>query len=364
MLKPVGLNRINSILFFIILISIILYFGRELFVLITFSGFLAMLMTPVSNMIENHKVSRIFSTIFSVLIIIAVISAVIFILSAQITNISEDFPQIKTKFEELIKNVQSWIGDQLGISTGQVKEKISTAMSGEGSGSFVAGIVMGTFTFAGSFILVIVFTFLFLFQREKYENFIVMLFKAENRKEAKETIGRISKVAQHYLAGRIVSIFILAVLYAIGFSIIGLKNGLILAAIAAIVSFVPYIGPLIGGLVPFLMAIIGGSINQALWVAAILTFAQFFDNYFIEPYIVGGSVNISPFFTIFILIVGGVVWGIAGVILFLPLLGVIKIIFENVEGLKPYAYLIGDQRESSSPEKIWIKFKKYFSGKK
>ena len=364
MLKSTGLDRVNSILFFMILIGSILYFGRELFVLLIFSGFLAMLMTPVSNMMENHKFSRIFSTIFSILIIIAVISVVLLILSAQIANISEDFPQIKSKFEGIFKNVQSWIGDQLGISSGQVKEKVSDAMTGKESGGFFAGIVMGTFTFTGSFILVLVFTFLFLFQREKYENFIVMLHKTEKRKEAKETIGRISKVAQSYLTGRIISIFILAVLYAIGFSIIGLKNGLILAAIAAIVSFVPYIGPLIGGLIPFIMALIGGSGNQAIWVLAILTFAQFFDNYFIEPYIVGGSVNISPFFTIFILIVGGAIWGIAGVILFLPLLGVTKIIFENIEGLKPYAYLIGDQKESSSSDKIWLKIKGFFSGKK
>jgi predicted PurR-regulated permease PerM len=84
------------------------------------------------------------------------------------------------------------------------------------------------------------------------------------------------------------------------------------------------------------------------------------DHYFIEPYVVGGSVSISPFFTIFVLILGGLIWGIAGIILFLPLSGILKIIFENVQGLQPYASLIGDQSDSSKHQNIWSKYKGRF----
>ena len=191
-----------------------------------------------------------------------------------------------------------------------------------------------------------------------------MLHREEKKDEARETIAKISKVAQQYLGGRLISIFILAALYVIGFTIIGLKNAALLSVLAAIFTFIPYVGPLIGGLIPFLMAILGGSFNDGLWVLAILGLAQALDNYFIEPYVVGGSVNISPFFAIFILILGGVVWGIAGVILFLPMLGIFRIIFENVDGLEPYAYLIGDQKDSSAQSNLWSKVKSVFSGKK
>jgi len=134
----------------------------------------------------------------------------------------------------------------------------------------------------------------------------------------------------------------------------------LLSVLAAIVTFIPYIGPALGGFVPFFMAIVSGFYHQAFWVVVIISLAQLFDNYFIEPYVVGGSVNISPFFAIFILIVGGVIWGIAGVILFLPLLGIVKIICENVESLQPYAYLIGDQKEKSAPEEMWNRIRKWF----
>ena len=173
-------------------------------------------------------------------------------------------------------------------------------------------------------------------------------------------IDKISNVAQHYLTGRLVAGLIMGILFLIGFLIIGLKNAVILSVIVAIMTIIPYVGALIGGLVPFFISIIDGSFNQSIWVIIIILVVNVIDHYFIEPYLVGGSVNISPFFTIFVLILGGLVWGIAGIILFLPLSGILKIVFEKVEGLQPYGSLIGDQSDYSKPGNIWSKLKGMF----
>ena len=359
MLKAPKLDRTNKILLFAILISIILYFGKEFFVLIAFSGLLAMLMTPVSNKLENKGISRVFSSLISVLILVAVISAIVVLLSAQINNIGKELPQIQSRSEELLADIQLWISNNLGVSSEQLKDHASGALNN--AGSILTGFVKGTFSFIGRFILVLVFTFLFVLQRDKYENFVVMLSPEDKRDETNEMINKISKIAQQYLTGRIVAAFIIGIFYIIGFSIIGLKDGLILSAIAALVTIIPYVGALLGGLIPFFMTFINGTLEQSLWVVIIISLVNVIDHYFIEPYIVGGSVSISPFFTILILILGGVIWGLAGIILFLPLLGILKIIFENVEGLQPYAYLIGDQRKTSAHAEIWSKIKALFS---
>jgi predicted PurR-regulated permease PerM len=147
----------------------------------------------------------------------------------------------------------------------------------------------------------------------------------------------------------------------VGLLILGIKNAFLLSAIAAIVTFIPYVGPIVGGMLPVFVALVTeDSLGPALGVIIVISLAQLFDNYFIEPYVVGGNVNISPFFTILILIVGGIIWGIAGVILFLPLLGMIRIFFDHVEGLYPYSYLIGDQGEAAGSVRIWQKLKKNF----
>ena len=124
MLKTINLERINKILFFAILGAVILYFGRDVLILLTFSCFLAMLMTPVSNKLEKIGISRVFSSLISVFIIISVIFGAIMLLSAQIASVKEDLPQIKSGLEEMIANVQSWISSKFGISFEQQESSL------------------------------------------------------------------------------------------------------------------------------------------------------------------------------------------------------------------------------------------------
>lgn len=368
MLRSPRLSRVNNILVFTILISVILYFGREFFILLVFAGFFAMLLTPLSNWLERRRIKRVLSTIISLLVLIFAISIIVFLLSAQIVNLVQEIPKIRSEISDAVNTASNWLYNQFGVNVkdpaGNLKEHASEAIGS--AGNFLAGVVKGAFRFIGSFLLIIVFTFLFLYSREKYKRFVVMLHKSDKQDHAGEVITTVSQIAHHYLIGRMMAIFIIAVLLIIGFVIIGLKNGILLGAIAGLVAIVPYVGPLLGGLMPFLMAVIEGSPSQGLEVVIIVLIVNMVDHYFIEPYIVGGSINISPFFTILVLVVGGAFWGIAGIILFLPLLGILKIILENVEGLQPYAYLIGDGEgeDSSEPGKLWGQIKGIFKRNK
>ena len=321
-----------------------------------------MLMTPVSNRLENRGVSRVISSLISVMIIVVIFSVVILLLAAQIGNIGKELPLILLRYEEIKLDLQRWVNDSLGVSSQQLRVHASEVFNN--AGSFLTNFIKNTIAFIGSLFVVLVFIFLFLMQRTKYEKFVLMLYKEEKRNKAKDMIDRISQVAQQYLTGRLVADCIMGILFLIGFLIVGLKNSVILALIVAIMTIIPYVGALIGGLVPLFISMIDGSLNQSIWVVIIILAINTIDHYIIEPYVVGGSVNISPFFTIFVLILGGLIWGIPGIILFLPLSGIIKIVFENVEGLQPYASLIGDQRDSSKPKNSWAGLKRIFSRRK
>jgi len=133
MLPHPGLERINRILLFAILISIVLYFGRQFFILICFSGLLAMLMTPLSNKIESHGVSRVISSLISVLIIVVVFSGVITLLYAQIENIGKELPLVMLRYEEIKLAVQTWINDSLGVSSQQLRVHTSDVFNNAGS---------------------------------------------------------------------------------------------------------------------------------------------------------------------------------------------------------------------------------------
>ena len=366
MLKPPSLYNVTYILLFTFLATAVLYYGRNILILLMFSVFLAMLMAPASNKFESWGMSRVFSTLSSVFIIVIAFSIVLGLIIIQISSFSEDLPKIQTKLEGFINGTQEWIKNNFGISSNRqssvLKDQLKDAMSN--AGAFLANMLKGTVSVIGSSVLMLVLTFLFLLNREKYENFFVMFYKDQQREEVKNVIHKVSSIAQQYLVGRMISIIILAIFYFIGLLILGIKNAFLLSAIAALVTFIPYVGPIVGGLLPVTMALITeDSFGPALGVIIVISVAQIFDNYVITPLFIGGSVNISPFFTIFILIVGGMVWGIAGVILFIPLLGMVKIIFDNYEGLQPFSYLIGDQKSNSAHKDVWEKIKRKFKKK-
>jgi predicted PurR-regulated permease PerM len=124
------------------------------------------------------------------------------------------------------------------------------------------------------------------------------------------------------------------------------------------------VGTVLGGLFPVMMALVTeDSMQPALFAILVMFTIQTIDNYFIEPNIVGGEVNLSALTSILSIIAGGMIWGVAGMILFLPMAGILKIICDHVESLKPIGYLIGDpDGKKASKLSQWIKDK--FSKKK
>lgn len=186
------------------------------------------------------------------------------------------------------------------------------------------------------------------------------LFAGEERKEVKDILDEITSVSQKYLTGRILSMISIFILYVIALSIIGIKNAVLLSVIASILTIVPYIGPLVGGLFPVLTALITyDTIQPAIWVFIAFLLIQVIDDYLVEPNVLGGEVNLTALSTIIAIILGGMLWGIAGMILFIPMLSIAKIIFDKVDHLHPYGFLIGD--ESSRPsERIFSFFKRVF----
>ena len=159
-------------------------------------------------------------------------------------------------------------------------------------------------------------------------------------------IGTTAKVSQKYIQGLLIDIGILAVLNYIGFQLLGIEHAILLALMAAILNLVPYIGVFIGSVFPFAMAILT---KDESWVAfaavGVCVVVQFLDNNFITPKVVGSSVSINPLATLLAIIVGGFVWGVMGMMLFIPLLGMAKVVMDSFPASQPFGYLIGEEEE-------------------
>lgn len=341
------LERINQNLLFIILIAVVLWFGKPFLVPLMLGALLAMLMAPVCRSLDERGFPRAASGAVCIFILLIAIAGMLAVIIAQIASFAENMTQLQNKAKDLFSEVQNFIEQQLLIK----KEKQDVIVqdqvqNGSATGGMAAYILTSFTSTITTLVLMLVYTFLFLYGKEKFETFFVRLYHNEDTDKVKTIVGKISMVGQKYLAGRAMSITILATLYSIALLIIGVENAILLGGIAALLTIIPYVGSTVGGMFPFVMALITeDSFHPAFMVAASIILIQTIDNYFIEPNVVGGEVNLSAFASILSIIAGGLIWGVAGMILFIPMVGILKIVFDHVEPLKPLGYIIGDGNE-------------------
>ena len=135
-------------------------------------------------------------------------------------------------------------------------------------------------------------------------------------------------------------------MYGIAFSIVGVKNAIFFAIICGLLEIVPFVGNLIGNTLTILVSVAqGGDMNLVIGILITYGLVQFLQTYILEPLVVGAEVDINPVATIAGLVAGELLWGIPGMVLAIPILGITKIICDNIEPLKPYGYLIGEERK-------------------
>jgi predicted PurR-regulated permease PerM len=357
--------RVNQNLLFLLLTGLVLYFGKPVLVPIMLGALLAMLMTPVCQKLEDKGFNRATSSAVSIIILLIFLSLIFWIILSQVASFMEDINQIQAKGKELLREVQIFIEAKVNIPRQEQEDIAKEQVQNGGPAEGFAGSILSGFTSTlTTMVLMLVYTFLFLYNKEKFEAFFVRIYHEEDTEKVKNIVGKISMVGQRYLTGRVTSILILSTLYSIALLIIGLDNAIILGGIAALLTIVPYIGTTIGGLFPFLVALTTrDSPNPALMVIIAIVAIQTIDNYFIEPNVVGGEVNLSALASIFSIIAGGAIWGVAGMILFIPMVAILKIIFDHVESLKPIGYIIGDSNGNGDRKHIFLRVKDKLFGK-
>ncbi len=363
--KPL-LPKTIQVLLLIVLVPAILYGAREFLVPVALAALLAMLFLPLSSWLEKKGWNRGLASLVCVLSLLVAVVGMIALLSWQMSNVAEDLSQIKTVASERVEQVRQYLSQTLGISREEqdkmMEENQSSGAGGAAKvGATVVGALLGGLV---TFILAVVYIFMFLYYRAHFRKFILKLVPKTEEAETTKIIGEASQVAQKYLGGLGLMIVILWVLYGIGFSIAGVKNAVFFAVLCGILEIVPYVGNLTGTAITLLMVVAQGG-DGTLMLGVLITYGlvQFFQNNVLTPLIVGSEVNINPVFTIMALLAGELVWGIPGMILAIPLLGIFKIVCDHVETLKPYGFLLGlagpkSKKSGGIAEKIKGWFKK------
>lgn len=347
---PAHLN-VLSILLLIIVIVFILILGKNLLVPLFLAGYISALLVPMGNWLESKKMSRIFSSIISLLTAILGILGLLTFIAFQVASFSRDLGNVGERLNEYLEDLEALLSDKLKIETGIGKGIDQDYLIGllQDNSKSVADFIFGTLGSLTSFVLLIVFIFFFLLYRDHLTKFISQLFKNEKPEKVKEEIKNLRKVIQKYIIGVMKVMAILAVLNTAILFGFGIKHAVFFGVLAGILNIIPFLGPFLGAILPTIFAFLTkDSLWYPLGIVIAFQLIQLIESNFLTPKIVGSNVNLNAFVTFLGLMVGAAIWGIAGMIIIIPTLAVLRQIFELNEATLPFALLLGEEKEEKT----------------
>ncbi|MDZ7773913.1 MAG: AI-2E family transporter [Balneolaceae bacterium] len=340
---PAWLKGTAVLVALFVLVQLLVY-GKFILMPLAFAAFFAMLLDPLRDRFERWKLGRVGSILLSLLAALVVVAGLVFLLSTQIVQFADRLPEANERIQQISEQLTATAESLLGITP---ERQIAYMEQGlqqlvKGSGEYLSTAVGATTSVFTTLGLLPIFVFFMMYYRNLFRHFLHLVTSRRDSRSVDSVISDVQDVTQNYIIGMMTVISILAALNAIGLWIIGLENALFFAVFAAVLAVIPYIGIILGSIPAILWALL---FSQTFWdpVAVIGVFAavQFLEGNFITPNVIGSRVSINPFMALVALIIGGQIWGIAGMILFVPFLGILRCIFLEVEALKPYGFLLG-----------------------
>ncbi len=339
----------------------ILVLAKSVLIPIAFAFLLAFILFPVARKFESWGVKRIMSAFLSILALILIIGGGIFLFSNQIIQLSENLTDFNYKILEVFADATVFINKNIGflpqLEQGELLDKIKDWLN-ESAGTLVSQTVGGTAEFFIGLLSAFVFAFLILIYRNGLVNALVSFYPEDNRKKAFKMFKSIEQVGKQYLLGMVVIVLVLGFVNSIGLWIIGVDNPFLFGFLAGVLALIPYAGTVLGAAIVILYAFISyDSIWMPITIAIFFWFVQFIESNFLSPKIVGGNLKLNALASILSIIIGASIWGIAGMILFLPFAAMLKVVCDEYEELKPVALLIRDQNydKKDNSEKFYYK---------
>ena len=334
--------RAASVCFIILFLLLAVYFGREILFPVLMAMLFAILLRPmVSFMHTKMRFPHMIAVAVAVLIGLAVALGVLYFLTAQVASFMADLPAIKKNVDVHLQHIQQWINETFKVSTKEQNEylanmsKKSQMVSTDSLGSVTGSLLQ--------FILIPIYTFLILMYRTLFLRFLRMVTAPEHHAVLQEIVFEVKSVVRSYISGLLLELLIVGAMTSVGLWIIGVEYFIFLGILTAVLNLIPYVGIMIALIICVFVSMVSSTeISTILGVLAVNAVVQLIDNNILMPRIVGSKVSINALASIVAVIIGGHLAGVAGMFLAIPVVAIMKVIFDRIEGLKPFGFLMGD----------------------
>jgi len=318
--------------------------GRDILFPFLFAIFFAFLLMPLEAFIYKYIPVKAVSITGCVLLAFGAVIGIIFIFGYQFIQIVADMNSIQQQLQDGIQEIIAFIGDKVPfVQVPQDPESMNVMMSRlmEAPIDYVgAGITSGA-GFLFNTALTLIYTIFILIYKGAFHDFLMIQFPKDKRTELEAILSQSVHLIQRYLTGMVTVVFILATLNCIGLLIIGVEHAIFWGVLAACLVIIPYIGTVLGGMLPFLYSLATSQYDWQPWAVVIYyIIIQQLEGNIVTPKIVGSSVRINPFFALIGIVIMGGLMGIGGIVLAIPILAIIKLVAEEIDVLKPVALLM------------------------
>ena len=344
--------QLVSVLVSLVIIIYGLHILEGLIIPLVFAILFSVLLFPLAHRFEQWRMPRILASIICLLLLLAFIVGLFYAVSMQISSFSEVIPKLSQRAQQYVGQLQTLASDRFHINQQQQSAQVQKLMKqalAEG-GTVLSSTLLATTSALTNVFLVLLFTFFFLLYRDFFRSFFYKAFADAKRSMIDSVFGSIYTVVKDYLAGLVLVIFIIGSLMTAGLFILGVDYAVFFGFLGACLVLIPYFGISLGSLLPAAYTLVTqDNPLKALAVVGLYLGVQMLEGNFITPYIVGSKVSINPLAAIVALILWETVWGLPGLILALPLTAILKVIFDSVDALQPYGFLIGEAEKPRPP---------------
>ena len=319
-----------------------------------FSALLSTLLLPLVTRLEARRWPRVLAITAAILLLIGGLAGLLVLFGSQLLDLRAELPLLKQKLLVIFDQVQQWAHNRFSTAVMSQDEFINTSVKSakKSAGGFVGTTLSMTAGVLSVLTLVPIYIFCLLYYRDHMRQFMFRFVAPDKRTAVLHTMDSIQTVVQAYIQGLLTVIVIVSVLNATGLLLLGVKFAIFFAIFASVLAVIPYIGIMVGATIPALVTLVEtGSPGKAAGVVGVFCVVQFLEGNFITPMVTGSKVSINPMAAIVALILGGELWGTAGMILSIPLVAVLKVVFDANKTTEPWGFLLGDVTDGEDTKK-------------
>lgn len=340
-------KRLYYVLFSLLALGYLAILAKEILSPLIFSILFSIALLPIAGFLERKlHLRRSAASGITVILFIAALALVFYLVGSQVANLASDWPKFQEQLGTSADNLQNWVANKYGIDASKQMSYVHSATSKVlDSGSAVVGT---TVLSVSSVLLFLIFTlidtFFMLLYRGLIMKFLVSVFKKDDSQTVREIVQQVQFIIRKYIGGLLLEMALVATIVCVAFLLLGVKYAVLLGLITGLFNVIPYLGIftalLISLLVTFATAV---TTTKVLFVLIVIVAMHLIDSNVFLPLIVGSKVKINALITILGVIIGEMLWGIPGMFLSIPVIAVIKIIFDRIQSLQPWGMLLGEE---------------------